>query len=76
MECRCPQFVATMRRLLGEPLPLVATIGLRGGGFIADVKNRSDVQVVEVTLGESAKPAGADSCQGQAKNGSGEYTLR
>jgi nucleoside-triphosphatase len=49
MECHCPQFVATMRRLLGEPLPLVATIGLRGGGFIAEVKQRPDVRIVEVT---------------------------
>jgi nucleoside-triphosphatase len=49
MECRCPQFVATMSRLLGEPVPVVATIALRGGGFIAEVKQRRDVQIVEVT---------------------------
>jgi len=29
----------------------VASIALRGGGFIADVRNRPDVQVVEVTQG-------------------------
>jgi hypothetical protein len=40
-----------MRRLLGEPIPVVATIALRGGGFIAEVKQRNDVQVVEVTHG-------------------------
>ena len=51
MECHCPQFVATMRRLLGEPIPLVATIALRGGGFIAEVKNRPDVQIAEVAQG-------------------------
>jgi nucleoside-triphosphatase len=49
MECHCPQFVATMRRLLGGPIPVVVTIALRGGGFIAEVKNRLDVQIVEVT---------------------------
>jgi nucleoside-triphosphatase len=49
MECHCPQFVATMRRLLGEPVPVLATIALRGGGFIAEVKSRPDVQIVEVT---------------------------
>jgi nucleoside-triphosphatase len=48
MECRCPQFVATMW-LLGEPVPVVATIALRGGGFIAEVKQRRDVQIAEVT---------------------------
>src|SRR5262249_30144810 len=51
MECHCPQFVATMRRLLGDPVPVVATIALRGGGFIAEVKSRPDVQIVEVTQG-------------------------
>jgi nucleoside-triphosphatase len=51
MECHCPQFVATMRRLLSEPISLVATIALRGGGFISEVKNRLDVQIVEVTQG-------------------------
>jgi nucleoside-triphosphatase len=51
MECHCPQFVATMRRLLGEPIPVVVTVALRGGGFIAEVKQRNDVQVVEVTHG-------------------------
>jgi nucleoside-triphosphatase len=49
MECHCPQFVATMRRLLGEPIPVVATIALLRSGFIAEVKHRADVQVVEVT---------------------------
>lgn len=51
MECHCPQFTEAVCRLLEGPLPLVASIALRGGGFIADVKNRPDVQVVEVTQG-------------------------
>jgi nucleoside-triphosphatase len=38
-----------MRTLLGGPVPLVATIALRGGGFIAEVKNRPDVEIVEVS---------------------------
>ena len=49
MECHCPQFVATMKRLLGEPIPVVSTVALRGGGFIAEIKQRHDVQIVEVT---------------------------
>ncbi len=51
MECHCPQFVSSMRRLLAEPVPGIATIALRGSGFIAEVKNRPDVQIVEVTQG-------------------------
>ena len=51
MECHCPQFVATMRTLLDGLTPVLATIALRGDGFIADVKKRPDVQIVEVTSG-------------------------
>ena len=76
MECHCPQFVATMRRLLGEPIPLVATIALRGGGFIAEVKQRPDVQIVEVTQGNRAIPAESDRHLGQGTHGSDEYSLR
>jgi nucleoside-triphosphatase len=38
-------------RLLEGSVPVVATIALRGGGFIAEVKERRDVQIVEVTRG-------------------------
>ena len=51
MECHCPQFIEAVSRLLLGPVPLVATIALRGSGFIAEVKNRPDVQIVEVTNG-------------------------
>jgi nucleoside-triphosphatase THEP1 len=33
MECHCPRFVASMRKLLDGPVPVVATISLWGGGF-------------------------------------------
>jgi nucleoside-triphosphatase len=49
MECHYPQFEATMGTQLGGSIPVVATIALRGGGFIAEVKKRPDMQVVEVT---------------------------
>jgi nucleoside-triphosphatase len=51
MECHCTQLISSMRTLLGGPVPVLATIALRGGGFIAEVKQRPDVQVVEVTQG-------------------------
>jgi nucleoside-triphosphatase len=41
--------VATAKRLVGEPIPVVATTALRGGGFIAEVKSRPNVQILEVT---------------------------
>jgi nucleoside-triphosphatase len=51
MECHCPQFTEAIRRLLEGPVPLVATIALRGGGLIGEVKKRPNVQIVEVTRG-------------------------
>ena len=49
MECHCPQFTDAVSRLLAGSVPVVATIAFRGGGFIAEVKERHDVQIVEVT---------------------------
>ena len=49
MECLSPAFVAATRALLEAGVPLVATVGLRGGGFIAQVKRRADVTLWEVT---------------------------
>jgi nucleoside-triphosphatase len=49
MECLSPRFVEAVRRLLDSDCVLVATIGLRGGGFIAQVKARDDVELWQVT---------------------------
>ncbi len=49
MECFSDRFVVGMRELLDSGLPLVATIALRGGGFIADVKRHPDAELWEVT---------------------------
>jgi len=38
MECLSPRFIAAMRALLAGNRPVVATIALRGVGFIAEVK--------------------------------------
>jgi nucleoside-triphosphatase len=51
MECLCPQFIEVVRRLLEGPVPLVATIALRGGGLIAEIKKRLDAKIVDVTHG-------------------------
>jgi nucleoside-triphosphatase len=50
MECFSRRFVSSMHLLLDAGRPLVATVALRGGGFIAEVKRRQDVKIVEVTL--------------------------
>jgi nucleoside-triphosphatase len=49
MECLAPAFVESTRALLDAGVPLVATVGQRGGGFIADVKRRPDVTLWEIS---------------------------
>lgn len=49
MECLSPRFVAALRGLLDSRKPVVATIARKGGGFIAEVKERRDVEIWEVT---------------------------
>lgn len=49
MECLSDAFVETMRRLLDSGEPVVATIGQRGSGFIAEVKRREDIELWHVT---------------------------
>ena len=49
MECLSRRFVEAMRRVLASTKPVVATVGQRGGGFIAEVKRRDDVTVWTVS---------------------------
>ncbi|MFZ5790801.1 MAG: nucleoside-triphosphatase [Pseudomonadota bacterium] len=49
MECLSEDFVAAMRALVSGRTPLVATVGARGGGFIAEVKRRPECELWEVT---------------------------
>ncbi len=49
MECFSVKFCAAMRRVLDSGVPVVATVARRGGGLIAEVKRRADVELWEVT---------------------------
>jgi nucleoside-triphosphatase len=49
MECLSAVFVDVMRRVVESGRPLVATVAERGGGFIAEVKRRRDVEMWTVT---------------------------
>ncbi len=49
MECFSNLFVDKMTELLDSEEPLVATVALRGGGFIEGVKRRTDVELWQVT---------------------------
>jgi len=49
MECFSKGFVEAVGKILDSRTPLAATVALRGGGFIAETKARSDVEIIEVT---------------------------
>jgi len=49
MECLSDRFVAAMRALLFCEAPVVATVGARGEGFIAEVKRLPECELWEVT---------------------------
>jgi nucleoside-triphosphatase len=49
MECLSAQLVAAMRTLLAGGIPVVATVGARGGGFIAEIKQRPGRELWDVT---------------------------
>lgn len=49
MECLSEHFVAAMRILLAGSTPIMATVGARGSGFIAEVKRCPDGELCEVT---------------------------
>ena len=58
MESLSRAFVEATRALLDARVPLVATIGQRGGGFIAEVKRRPDVTLWEISrANRDAMPA-------------------
>jgi nucleoside-triphosphatase len=49
MECLSQVFVAAASRILDSPVPVLATIAAKGGGFITEVKARQDVESIAVT---------------------------
>jgi len=49
MECFSLRFISAMRVLLDSGNAVVATVARSGGGFIAEVKRRDDVEIREVT---------------------------
>lgn len=49
MECLSEKFRNLVESLLDGPAPVIATIALKAGGFIDDVKRRRDIQLYEIT---------------------------
>jgi nucleoside-triphosphatase len=49
MELLCPEFEDAVWRRLDGPVPVLATVALKGVGLIAGAKARPDVRLAEVT---------------------------
>ena len=49
MECFSRQFIQAMEALLDSKKIIVATVALKGGGFISKIKKRNDIELWEVT---------------------------
>jgi nucleoside-triphosphatase len=49
MECLSPAFVRAARRALTGPVPVLATVGLAGGGFIAEAKQLPGVEMISIS---------------------------
>ena len=49
MECLSKRFRELVSSLLDRPAPVIATVALRAGGFIDEVKHRPDAFVYELT---------------------------
>lgn len=51
MECFSPMFVALTQQLLDGGTPVLATVAMKGGSFIRQVKERNDIELLAVTPG-------------------------
>lgn len=49
MECFSSRFISAVESLLDSPTSVVATVAMKGRGFIEEVKSRPDVDLHEVT---------------------------
>ena len=71
MECFSPGFVSTVRHLLDAAVPVIATVAVSGSGFIAEVKTRPDVQILNVTRENRSELPQRVAEQVNASNGEG-----
>ena len=51
MECFSRRFVDLVRELLGKRPPVLASVAIKGGGLIQEVKQWRDAEVIKVVAG-------------------------
>ncbi|MEJ5328739.1 MAG: NTPase [Desulfobaccales bacterium] len=49
MECFSRRFIAALEELWRAPVALVATVALKGGGYIQELKARPEARIIQVT---------------------------
>ncbi len=49
MECFSDKFKKLIRKILNSDKLLIASISLKGGGLIAEIKKRDDIKLFEIT---------------------------
>ncbi|NNF96048.1 MAG: hypothetical protein HKM94_03865 [Halobacteria archaeon] len=49
MECLSARFISAIQRLLESDKAIIATVGKKGAGFIAEIKQRTDCLLWEIT---------------------------
>ena len=49
MECFSRRFIDATRALLEGPVPVLATVGHKGRGFLTEVKTRRDIRLITVS---------------------------
>jgi nucleoside-triphosphatase len=49
MECLSQRFVAAMEKLWAAPVPLLITVGEKGGGYMGAIKAKPDKILITVT---------------------------
>jgi nucleoside-triphosphatase len=49
MECLSRVFIENVLQVLDSPVPVLATVAIKGGGIISQVKSRSDIELVTVS---------------------------
>lgn len=49
MECASARFVEAARGVLDGPVPVLATVGYKGRGFMVEVKTRPDIRLITVS---------------------------
>ena len=67
MECLSRVFVEAVTRVLDSPVPILATVAARGGGFIAAVRGRADVEVITVCTDNRDQLAQELACRSRSR---------